>query len=139
MRLETSYYTLIHRLTHWSSIWWQKTNFIFFFPSVWNFLFTPLTYSSNKTLSIQVFLCDWYLQRILLYILKSLFFFFFALPITNIGVLLATALTADKKWSWFLCAYQQAISLFSTYTICLVSIEKTPRISQRCKYSQDRN
>ena len=138
MRLETSYYTLIHRLTHWCSIWWQKTNFIFFFPSAWNFLFTPLTYSSNKMLSIQVFLCDWYLQRILLYFLKSLFFFF-ALPITNIGVLLPTALTADKKWSWFWCAYQQAISLFSTDTICLVNIEKTPRIPRRCKYSQDRN
>ena len=81
MGLETSYYTLIHRLTHWCSIRWQKNFFTCdrfskigwarqlsmiinatFLPLAWNFLFTSLTQSSSKTLSIQLFLCDWYLQ-----------------------------------------------------------------------------
>ena len=112
MGLETSYYSLIHWLTHCCSIRWQKTNFTCdkfsiigwagqlsminatFLPSAWNFLFTSLIHSSNKTLSIQLFLCDQYLQGSFLIFLKHLWFF--ALPITNIDSLLLTALAAAK-------------------------------------------
>ena len=113
MCLETSYYALIHRLTHWCGIRWQKTNFTCdrfsiigwagklsmihatLLSSVWNFLFTSLTHSSNKTLSIQLFLCDRYLQGSFLMFLKHLGFF--ALPITNIGSLLPTVLVVVKS------------------------------------------
>ena len=148
MGLETYYYALIHRLTHWCSIQCQKELFYvwqilnnwkagqlpvinsIFLPSAWNFLFTSLTHSSNKTLSIHLFLCDWYLQGSFLMFLKYLGFF--TLPITDIGSLL------PNQWSWSCCAYHVNISLFSTERICLVNIDKTTRIYGRCKYSQDR-
>ena len=155
MGLETYYYTLIHRLTHWCSIQWQKKLFYVwqilnnwkagqlpvinstFLPSAWNFLFTSLTHSSNKTLSIHLFLCDWYLQGSFLMFLKHLGFF--TLPITNIGSLLPTVLAAAKPVILILLCLPPEHFSVSTENICLVNIDKTTWIHGRCKYSQDRN
>ena len=155
MGLETSYYFLIHWLTYCCSIRWQKTNFTCdkfsitgwagqlsminatFLPSALNFLFTSLIHSSNKTLSIQLFLCDRYLQGSFLMFLKHLGCF--ALPITNIGSFIANGIGSCQTSDLNFAVFTTWTFLFSTDRVCLVNIDKTTRIRRRCKYSLDRN
>ena len=73
-------------LNNW--LGWAIVNVQCYFSSFG--LFTSLTHSSNKTLSIQLFLYDWYLQGSFLIFLKD--FGLFALLTTNINSLLPTAL-----------------------------------------------
>ena len=117
--------------------WAKQLSMINALSSDWNFLFTSVTHSSNKILSIQLFLCDRYLQESFLMFLKHLGFF--ALPIKNVGSLLPTALAAAKPVILILLCLPPEHFSVSTNRICLVNNDKTTWIRRRCKYSQDRN
>ena len=74
-----------------------------FLSLAWNFLFKSFTHSSNKVLSIQHFLCDWYPQISFQMFLKHLGFF--TLPYNKHLVFIANGIrgcqTSDSYFAVF--------------------------------------